>query len=172
VKKVPIIKKGTRLDEVVSGNFKIKLEPYYIKVLSELYNREDEHSLGFVNKKEGVEEALYVARKYQDLVDVGFYPPNTQFIVARDELNVITIVSVMPEIDPAQWHPHIEKEKAMLRRKAAKVLGVNEKELSYDTTLNSNYGLLDDKIYCFDLHVMPFYKILKSGNKYREISLA
>ena len=124
---VPIIKKGLKLEEAVSGNFEIKDGNFYVKVLSELYEREDEFSLGFIDTREGIEEACYVARKYQDLVEIGFYPPNTHFIVAKDEVDIITLVSIMPKIDlVGAWYPDLEKEKLVLRRKAAKVLGVNE----------------------------------------------
>lgn len=167
MEKVPIVNESLKLDAAVSGNFKPKEKPYYIKVFSELYDRDWDVSIGFVDGKEGVKEAEHFARKYQDLVDVGFYPPKTQFIVARDGLEFITVMAIMPELEPAEWCPNLEGDISKLRKKAAKVLGVKEEALSNDTEYECNYGLLDGKVYCFDLHVLDFNKILKNGNKYR-----
>lgn len=169
MKNLPL-KDALKLDNIVSGNLEIRGGEYYVKIFSELYDREEGFSLGFVNHKEGIKEAMHVARKYQDLVDVGFYPPGTQFLVARDELDVITIISVMPKLNPLKQCPDIKERIALSRKKAANVLGVKEDHLGRDTGLELNYGWLDHKLYCFDLHVLNFYKILKNGKKYMAMS--
>lgn len=169
MKNIPI-KKGLSLDNVVSGNFEVKEEPYYVKIFSELYDREDDFSLGFVDKKEGLEEALCFAKKYQDLADAGFYPPGTQFLITRDDLDVITVMAVMPKLDFPEWCPDLNERISKLRDKAAKVLGVNLDELCGDTQLSENYGWFNSEIYCLDLHVLDFNKVLKNGNKYRAMS--
>lgn len=166
---VPIVKESFRLDEVSPGHFKVSRKSYYVKVFSELYDRDWETSLCFVDTKDGIQEAEDFARTYQDLASVGFYPTGTQFIVARDELNFLTVVSVMPELKPAEHYPDLKKEISILRGKAAKVLGVKKNELGNDAKDSSNYGLLEGKLYCFDLHVLDFHKILKNGKKYRDM---
>lgn len=169
MKNIPI-RKDLRLDNVVSGNFAVKEKNCFVKIFSELYDREYDFSLGFVEKKEGLEEALHFARKYQDLVDAGFYPPGTQFLVTRDDLDVITIMAIMPELDFPEWCPDLKERISNLRGKAAKVLGVSVDELCSDTQLSENYGWFNCEIYCLDLHVLDFNKILKNGNKYRAMS--
>lgn len=166
---VPIVKESLKLNEVSPGHFKIGGKPYYAKVFSELYDRDWETSLCFVNTKDGIQEAEDFARTYQDLVGVGFYPPGTQFIVAMDELNALTVMALMPELEPAEHYPCLEKEILRLRKKAAKVLGVKKNELGSDAKDSSNYGLLEGKLYCFDFHVLDFHKILKNGQKYRDM---
>ncbi|MBM3200558.1 hypothetical protein FJZ53_06475, partial [Candidatus Woesearchaeota archaeon] len=138
----------------VSGNFDIIEKEYYLKVFSDLYDREQDYSLGFLDKKEGLEEAKHFARKYQDLVEAGFYPPNTQFLIARDDLDVLTVMALMPKLDFPEWYPKLEERISGLRKKASKVLGVDESELSGDTALPENYGMIDGEVYCFDLHVL------------------
>ena len=169
MKNVPV-KKDLKLSSAVSGNFEVIGGGYYLKIFSELYDREDDFSLGFVEGKEGLEEALHFARKYQDLVDVGFYPPNTQFLVTRDDLDVVTVMAIMPKLDFPEWCPNLEERISNLREKAAKVLGISTDELCGDTKLSENYGWFNSEIYCFDLHVLDFNRILKNGNKYRAMS--
>ncbi len=169
MKNVPI-KKDLKLGITISGNFEVINEDYYVKIFSELYDREDDFSLGFVDGEEGVKEALQFARKYQDLVEVGFYPPNTKFFVARDDLGVITAMAIMPKLDFPEWCQNLEERISKLREKAAKVLGVSLDEICSDTTLSENYGWFNGEIYCFDLHVLDFNIILKNGNKYRAMS--
>ena len=170
--KIPTINDNLCLEKVVSGNFKIKEKPYYVKILSELYGREHEFSLGFVNKKQGIQEAEHVAGQYQNLANAGFYHPDTQFIIGKDEMDVITIISVMPQLYPADLYGCLKRDMSVLRTKAAKVLKIGENELCSDTYLSENYGSLNGKLYYFDSHVLGFHKMLKHGPKYRTMSLA
>lgn len=169
MKNIPI-KDNLKFSNFISGNFEIKEVDYYVKIFSELYDRADDFSLGFVNGKEGLEEALDFARKYQDLVEAGFYPPGTQFLITKDDLEVVTIMAIMPKLDFPEWCPNLEGRILKLREKAAKVLGVDIDKLCKDTLLSENYGWLNSEIYCLDLHVLDFNKILKNGNKYRVMS--
>lgn len=169
MKNIPI-KEDLKFSDLISGNFEIKEKYYYLKIFSELYDRADDFSLGFVKGKRALKEALRFARKYQDLVDVGFYPPGAQFLIAKDGLDVTTIMAVMPKLDFPEWCPNLEWKISRLREKAAKVLGVNINDLCNDTLLSENYGWFNGEIYCFDLHVLDFNKILKNGNKYRVMS--
>lgn len=169
MKNLPI-KKDLTFGGLISGNLHVKEMDYYVKIFSELYDRADDFSLGFVNGKRALKEALRFARKYQDLVDVGFYPPGTQFLITKDDLDVVTVMSVMPKLDFPEWCPNLEGRISKLREKAASVLGVKIDELCKDTALSENYGWFNGEIYCFDLHVLDFNKILKNGNKYRVMS--
>jgi len=155
------------LDRIISGNYKVKHQPYYVKIFSELYHREYNFSLGF--RKNGLEEAVYVAGRYQKLAKAGFYPEKSRFIITRDSVGIITIASIMPEM--IEIEPEDQKIKEM-RQKAAETLGIKVEELSNDTTKKENYGTLDGRIYCFDSHVMPFENITKHGLKYRYTSIA
>lgn len=169
MKNLPI-KEEFRLDTVVSGNFYITEKDVYVKVFSELYDREYHFSLGFIDKKEGIDAARYTARRYQDLVEIGFYPPGTQFLVAKDELDMVTVMAFMPKLDFPEWCPDLESRISKLREKASEVLGVSVGELSHDTILSENYGWLDGEVYCFDLHVLDFDRLLKDGKEYRDMS--
>ncbi len=169
MKNIPI-KAYLNFRDLISGNFKIKEKDYYIKIFSELYNRADDFSLGFVNGKKALKEALRFARKYQDLVDICFYPPGTQFLITKDDLDIVTVMAVMPKLNFPEWCPNLEGRISKLREKAAKVLGVNINDLYNDTLLSENYGWFNGEIYCFDMHVLDFNKILKNGNKYRAMS--
>jgi len=169
MKNLPINKNLT-LGGLISGNLQIKEMGYYVKIFSELYDRADDFSLGFVKGKRALKEALRFARKYQDLVDIGFYPPGTQFIIAQDSFDIVTVMSVMPKLDFPEWCPNLEGRISKLREKAAKVLNVEVCDLCRDTSLNENYGWFNGEIYCFDLHVLDFNKILKNGHKYRAMS--
>ncbi len=73
----------------------------------------------------------------------------------------------MPKIKPPKGYKNLKKEIFRLRGKVAKVLGVKRSELWSDTKRDENYGLLEGKVYCFDLHVLDFNKLLKNGQKYR-----
>jgi len=92
MKNIPI-KEDLKFSDLISGNFEIKENEHYLKIFSELYDRADDFSLGFVNGKRALKEALRFARKYQDLVDEGFYPPGTQFLIAKD--GIILLLSCL-----------------------------------------------------------------------------
>lgn len=142
----------------------LDVHAHYIRVLGKFPQFAHLNLDDYLSKLD-VSLAKAMARFYQDLVDVGVYPPGTRFVVCESEYDgkrYPTFMAITPKGDKVKSDDNGDSFLGASERCQQKLreLGLENEDIFVDLILPQNYKRYDGKVYYTDLHVFDDEKHL------------